>query len=118
MAYMDNNDRHPIMITALPLQHVPGHKTRFTAEFTADIPEQFTPIGVLEIRNKCCPGRPVILTRNDYHGCDNYSAQCACGRWVTTGCGSSGAAVLEWERMTNDGPGFVKSARDGIEVLE
>lgn len=53
------------------------------------------------IRNGCCNDLPVLITTNIRpDGKTNYSAQCACGSWVTTGKDSAAEALKEYERMS------------------
>ena len=83
-----------------------SRETCFDLQFKAHISEQYTPIGVLNIKNKCCSGRPVIQTRGSRHGVYYYSMQCACGTWVTGGFPTPEDALNDWNRMNNDVPDF------------
>lgn len=69
------------------------------------ISPMYSLIGMAQIENRCCPGRPVLITANqarDLSGRQytNYSCQCSCGMWCTTGERTASAALQEWERMT------------------
>lgn len=73
----------------------------YQVEFKATISPPFTPVGFVYIRNGCCKNRPVIITENELaNGKKNYSAQCACGGWCTTGCKTASDALQHYERMT------------------
>lgn len=63
--------------------------------------DHFKIIGIAKIENGCCPGRPVLITGNWTGDHINYSTQCACGLWCSTGCTTAGAAVSEYEKMTS-----------------
>lgn len=70
-----------------------------------DVPSGCAPVAILTnlfMENGCCPGRPVVVTGNrvTFSRSVNYSAQCACGLWCTTGCSTPEAAVSEYKRMT------------------
>ena len=42
---------------------------------TALITSGMRPVGVLAVRNRCCPGASVVIVR----GPDGFRAQCCCG---------------------------------------
>lgn len=56
-------------------------------------------IGSVALLNRCCEGRPVIITRS--HGLNVYSCQCECGLWCTTGRTTIDDAMIEWQKMTD-----------------
>lgn len=62
-----------------------------------DVLNYFSVVGAIEMKNKCCDGRPVLITKTN--GVDVWSCQCACGGWCTNGCFSIPDAVAEWERI-------------------
>lgn len=56
---------------------------------------------ILFIPNGCHPDLPVFLTTNRKpDGNINYSCQCACDRWCTTGCTTAEEAIERYEKMT------------------
>lgn len=58
-------------------------------------------IGVAYVPNGCCENNPVIITANRTHDNRiNYSCQCACDMWCTNGHPTAGAALKEYEQMT------------------
>jgi hypothetical protein len=66
------------------------------------IPKAFTLVKLLNIKNGCCPGRPVVLVRS----CNGFfSTQCACGLWCSNGHEEAETAIEEYERM-NKGLGL------------
>lgn len=73
------------------------------------------PEQVLHTVNGCCEGRPVIITSNlTPDGRTNYSAQCACGGWCTTGKDTAEGAAREWMRMNGrTSHGSIRSAVTG-----
>ena len=74
---------------------------------------------VLHTVNGCCPGRPVIITSNGtLDGHTNYSAQCACGGWCTTGRTTAKGAADEWQKMCGrSSRGRIRSAVTGRKVF-
>lgn len=61
----------------------------------------FKVIRILYIRNGCCPDLPVLLTINPgKNGMTNYSCQCACDCWCTSGYMSAEEAIEEYKAMT------------------
>lgn len=59
------------------------------------------PIGYAYAENGCCSGRLVVITQNERpDGTMNYSAQCACDGWCTTGCDTPEKALEHYERMS------------------
>lgn len=68
------------------------------------ISPQYWIIGAVHIKNGCCKDRPVIITVNKSPlGGLNYSCQCACGGWCTTGHASASKALEEYEVMSMKG---------------
>ena len=69
-----------------------------------DLQGGLVPVAILTklfMENGCCSDRPVVVTGNKLEdGSVNYSAQCACGLWCTTGCSTPEAAISEYKRMT------------------
>lgn len=56
---------------------------------------------VLWIKNGCCHDLPVLLTSNQLPDRKiNYSCQCACGGWCTTGRRTPNHAINDYRRMT------------------
>ena len=75
-------------------------KTIFQGE-EIDISPPYHPLKLLRIKNGCCPGRPAVLTVNaKADGSPNYSVQCACNLWCTTGCDTPEEAEDYYRGMT------------------
>ena len=56
---------------------------------------------VIRMKNGCCSDLPVMLTTNiGDDGSINYSCQCACNGWHTTGHKSKEEALADYEQMT------------------
>lgn len=57
--------------------------------------------------NGCCRSLPILVTTNTVLEGEklrlNYSAQCACGGWCTTGMWTAQGALDEYDRMTRRG---------------
>ncbi len=71
-------------------------------ETNVDVQERYTVIGIMNLENGCCLSRPVLLTfnkTNAYPSGINYSCQCACGRWCTTGHETPGEAIDDYIDM-------------------
>lgn len=62
-----------------------------------NIPSAFDLVGFLNINNKCCPKKPVLITKTK--GVKVFSCQCYCGGWCTNGCESIQDAITEWQQM-------------------
>ena len=66
----------------------------------------FRPIAFYPIMNNgCCDKQFFILTANKSDGWRsgiNYSCQCACGGWCTSGHETEQEAVEEYRKMCND----------------
>lgn len=62
-----------------------------------EIGSGYKPIGLIFMKNGCCEGRPVVVTRSDMGA---WSCQCSCGAWCTNGHATATAAVLEYEHMS------------------
>ena len=54
-------------------------------------------IGVINMLNKCCEDRPVLITKTN--GINVYSCQCACGGWCSDGFKTISGAIADYERM-------------------
>lgn len=69
-------------------------------EIEAFVAEGMQIAGIIHTENNCCPGKPVIITvNNTFDGRKNYSAQCACDGWCSTGTSSIRDAIHEWDKM-------------------
>lgn len=81
-------------------------------QFRAWVHRTYKIVEVLHTVNGCCPGRPVIITSNPtMDGHTNYSAQCACGGWCTTGRRTARGAAEEWQKMCDKSSrGWIRSA--------
>ena len=77
---------------------------KINVDFDAQyVPTGFSVIGVIHGYNGCCEDRPYIVTANKCDGWPggiNYACQCSCGLWCTSGHGTIGEAVSEYEEMT------------------
>lgn len=78
---------------------------------------------ILFIPNGCHPNLPVFLTTNRKpDGSINYSCQCACDRWCTTGCTTEEEAIEKYENMTASDSYRTKKASDQwqriVEIVE
>ena len=59
-------------------------------------------VGSVRIKNGCCKNKPVMITVNPLRaGRLNYSCQCACGGWCTSGHSTASKALEEYEEMSN-----------------
>ena len=58
---------------------------------------------VIWMKNGCCKDLPVLLTANWIKEDSrwNYSCQCACDGWCTTGCKTPEDAIDHYKRMSN-----------------
>lgn len=78
------------------------HEKELSVKIKCHIKSGFQVIGIAAVPNGCCPDRPVLITANrigresEYI---NYSCQCSCDGWCTTGCASVSEALREWEKM-------------------
>lgn len=67
--------------------------------------DRYTLINIFPEKNLCCPGKPFVLTSNECPKSDerplgiNFSCQCACGAWCTSGFAEPGDAVEEYRKM-------------------
>ena len=57
----------------------------------------FEVVGAVSIKNECCKGKPVLITKS--RGIEIYSCQCECGFWCTTGAKSVEGAITEWKKL-------------------
>lgn len=62
-----------------------------------------TVVGLIYMKNGCCKDKPVLVTKNSIRGYENYSCQCACGIWSTTGHPTIAGAVKNYQTMSNEG---------------
>ena len=75
-------------------------------QFTYDtdrVSPSFTTVGLVYMPNGCCKDQPVLITKNYMRGGDNYSCQCACGIWCTTGHPTVAGAIKDYQTMSNGG---------------
>lgn len=81
--------------------HLEDLEETYQVEFRALVQKPFEPIGAVYIKNGCCKNRPVLITANrTTSGRLNFSCQCACGLWCTSGARSASGALQQWERMS------------------
>lgn len=71
-------------------------------EIPATVSDSFHVIGVVNDFNGCCQDRPILITGNKVDNHINYSCQCACGMWCTSGHRTASEAFKEYERMTKE----------------
>lgn len=59
-------------------------------------------VGIVYMKNGCCDNQPVLITAN-YHKPTgiNYSCQCGCGAWCTTGHPTPVGALRDYQTMSN-----------------
>lgn len=58
--------------------------------------------GIVYMDNGCCHDKPVLVTANRMeNGKLNFSCQCACGMWCTTGHPTSVGALRDYQTMSN-----------------
>ena len=82
------------------------------------VPAPYHALGVIYAANGCCPDKPVVLTVNQtYNGLFNFSCQCACGGWCTSGKPTPHGAIAEYGRMTDQ---YIKElkGRNQLDVVE
>lgn len=60
-------------------------------------------MGIVYMHNGCCKNKPVLITENHYKQGINYSCQCSCGTWCTTGHPTVAGAVKDYQTMSNNG---------------
>ena len=58
-------------------------------------------LGIVYMKNGCCKDNPVLITVNNFHGKANYSCQCGCGMWCTTGHPTPVGALRDYQTMSN-----------------
>lgn len=68
-----------------------------------NISPAYTPVGIVFVKNGCCSDKPILITKNMFHGKANYSCQCACGTWCTTGHPTPTGALKDYQTMSNGG---------------
>lgn len=70
-------------------------------ENAIEISKYLRPLEIVQGVNGCCKDRPIILTTNKLpNGATNYSCQCACGGWCTSGYISRQGVIKEYKEMT------------------
>lgn len=62
----------------------------------------YTVVGIVAMNNGCCKDQPVLITANDFNGNTNYSCQCGCGMWCTTGHPTPVGALRDYQTMSNN----------------
>ena len=63
-------------------------------------------VGIVFMKNGCCEDQPVLITENNHPNPKikkNYSCQCGCGAWCTTGHPTPVGALKDYETMSNNG---------------
>lgn len=84
------------------------------------LPAGFAPIGVIYGHNGCCHDKAYLLTVNKIEKSEdrpeglNYSCQCSCGLWCTTGCKTPEEAIAEYERMSKESKSDIKLVSDYV----
>lgn len=74
-------------------------------EFPAYVGKIYSVVEILHTKNGCCAGAPILITENTApDGSPNYSAQCACGGWCTSGQSSAAQAADAWQHMRGNRP--------------
>ena len=63
----------------------------------AIVPNGLSVIGAVNMKNKCCEDKPVLITKTN--SIEVYSCQCACGGWCTNGHSDPADAIEEYESM-------------------
>ena len=61
-------------------------------------------MGIVYIKNGCCEDQPVLITANYNSAVPNhvnYSCQCGCGMWCTTGHPTPVGALKDYQTMSN-----------------
>lgn len=62
----------------------------------------YTVMGIVWMKNACCKDQPVLITANAHsNGGINYSCQCGCGAWCTTGHPTPVGALKDYQTMSN-----------------
>jgi len=62
----------------------------------------FTVVGIVHMENGCCKDQPVLITANILPNNEtNYSCQCGCGMWCTTGHPTPVGALRDYQTMSN-----------------
>lgn len=68
----------------------------------AQVKDSLVVTGIVYMANGCCKDKPVLVTVNRMpNGELNYSCQCSCGAWCTTGHPTSVGALRDYQTMTN-----------------
>lgn len=70
---------------------------------TDNVSPAYTVVGLAYMKNGCCKDKPVLITKNSIRGGENYSCQCSCGIWCTTGHPTIAGAVKDYQTMSNGG---------------
>ncbi len=77
-----------------------NHEFTFNSDNVSPV---YKVIGIVYTENGCCKDKPVLITKNNYHGGANYSCQCICGTWCTTGHPTPTGALKDYQTMSNGG---------------
>lgn len=68
----------------------------------ASVADHFLVTGIVYMKNGCCEDKPVLVTANKHPDIGiNYSCQCACGAWCTTGHPTPVGALRDYQTMSN-----------------
>lgn len=60
-------------------------------------------LGIVHMQNGCCKDQPVLITANHHPSLGiNYSCQCGCGTWCTTGHPTPVGALRDYQTMSNN----------------
>ena len=74
---------------------------RFTYN-PSNVAKYLVVIGIVYMKNGCCKDQPVLITANRHPEVGiNYSCQCGCGMWCTTGHPTPVGALKDYQTMSN-----------------
>jgi len=77
----------------------------YSLDFTlkdAQVKNNYIVTGIVYMKNGCCKDKPVLVTANYLDdGRVNYSCQCNCGFWCTTGHPTPIGALRDYQTMSN-----------------
>ena len=69
--------------------------------FSVSVRAPYRIVGAVHMKNGCCSDKPVLITVNTLPSGElNYSCQCACDGWCTTGRSTASKALEDYERMS------------------
>lgn len=69
----------------------------------ARVSDHYVVSGIVYMMNGCCKDKPVLVTVNRMpDGELNYSCQCSCGAWCTTGHPTPVGALRDYQTMSNN----------------